>query len=141
LEGARASDKQPLLALITSVDGQPYSDVSIATDRAAIVNFYRSEGYLNAAVDVSPSPAGAPQQVLLTYRISPGEQRFVRDILFSGLKATRLSYVKNNLFMYSQSPLSYTALRDSQRHLYDLCAFASVQTAVQNPGGKEAYKY
>ncbi len=141
LEGAPESDEQTLLGLITSSGGQPYSDVSIAADRAAIVNFYRSEGYLNAAVDVSPSPAAAPQQVLLTYRISPGEQRFVRDILFSGLKATRLSYVKNNLFMDNQGPLSFTALRDSQRHLYDLGAFASVQAAVQNPGGAEAYKY
>jgi outer membrane protein insertion porin family len=141
LEGAPESDEETLLGLITSNGGQPYSDVSIATDRAAIVNFYRSEGYLDAAVDVSPSPAAAPQQVLLTYRISPGEQRFVRDILFSGLKATRLSYVKNNLFMDSHGPLSFTALRDSQRHLYDLGAFASVQAAVQNPGGTEAYKY
>jgi outer membrane protein insertion porin family len=141
LEGAPESDEQTLLGLIASSAGQPYSDVSIAADRAAIVNFYRSEGYLNAAVDVSPSPAAAPQQVLLTYRISPGEQRFVRDILFSGLKATRLSYVKNNLFMDNQGPLSFTALRDSQRHLYDLGAFASVQAAVQNPGGTEAYKY
>ena len=141
LEGAPESDEPTLLGLITSSAGQPYSDVSIAADRAAIVNFYRSEGYLNAAVDVSPSPAAAPQQVLLTYRISPGEQRFVRDILFSGLKATRLSYVKNNLFMDSQGPLSFTALRDSQRRLYDLGAFASVQAAVQNPGGTEAYKY
>jgi outer membrane protein assembly complex protein YaeT len=141
LEGAPESDEQTLLGLIASSAGQPYSDVSIAADRAAIVNFYRSEGYLNAAVDVSPSPAAAPQQVLLAYRISPGEQRFVRDILFSGLKATRLSYVKNNLFMDNQGPLSFTALRDSQRHLYDLGAFASVQAAVQNPGGTEAYKY
>ena len=141
LEGARASDKQPLLALITSVDGQPYSDVSVATDRAAIVNFFRSEGYLNAAVETSVTPGAAPQQVSLTYRISPGEQRFVRDILFSGLKATRPSYVKNNLLMASQGPLSLTALRDSQRHLYDLGAFASVQAVVQNPGGTESYKH
>jgi len=141
LEGAPESDKQALSGLITSIAGQPYSDVSIATDRAAIVNFYRSEGYLNVAVDVSPSPVAAPQEVLLTYRISPGEQRFIRDIIFSGLKATRLSYVKNNLLMETQGPLSFTALRDSQRHLYDLGAFASVQAAVQNPGGTEAYKY
>jgi hypothetical protein len=87
------------------------------------------------------SPSAAPQQVLLTYRITPGEQRFVREILFSGLKATRRSYVKNNLLMANQGPLSFTAMRDSQRHLYDLGAFASVQAAVQNPGGAEAYKY
>ena len=141
LEGARTSDEPHLLALITSVDGQPYSDVSVATDRTAIVNFYRSEGYLNAAVEASVVPDAGPNQVLLTYRISPGEQRFVRDILFSGLKATRLSYVKNNLLMDSQGPLSLTALRDSQRHLYDLGAFASVQAAVQNPDGTESYKY
>jgi outer membrane protein assembly complex protein YaeT len=141
LEGAAETDQTALLELIASTDGQPYSDVGIAADRAGIVNFYRSRGYLNAAVDVRVSPSAAPQQVLLTYRITPGEQRFVREILFSGLKATRRSYVKNNLLMANQGPLSFTAMRDSQRHLYDLGAFASVQAAVQNPGGAEAYKY
>lgn len=141
LEGASEPDQPTLMGLIISTDGQPYSDVSIGKDRAAIVNFYRSEGYLNAAVDVKVSPAAAPHQVLVTYRITPGEQRFVRDILFSGLKATRLSYVKNNLLMENHGPLSFTAMRNSQRHLYDLGAFASVQAAVQNPGGTEAYKY
>jgi outer membrane protein assembly complex protein YaeT len=141
LEGAPESDRPALFELITSTDGQPYSDVSIAADRADIVNFYRSRGYLSPAVEVKIAPAAVPQQVLLAYRITPGEQRFVREILFSGLKATRLSYVKNNLLMANQGPLSFTAMRDSQRHLYDLGAFASVQAAVQNPGGTEAYKY
>jgi outer membrane protein assembly factor BamA len=43
--------------------------------------------------------------------------------------------------MENQGPLSFTELRNSQRHLYDLGAFASVQAAVQNPGGSETYKY
>jgi outer membrane protein insertion porin family len=141
LEGAGESDRPALLGLISSTAGQPYSDPSVAADRTAIVNFYRSQGFLNATVDANVTPAAAAQQVLLTYRISPGEQRFVRDILFSGLKTTRLSYVDNNLQMDKQGPLSFTALRNTQRHLYDLGAFAGVQAAVQNPGGTEAYKY
>jgi outer membrane protein assembly complex protein YaeT len=141
LQGALESDEQAILGLISSTGGQPYSDVSIASDRTAIVNFYRAKGYLNAAVAISSTPAAGLQQVQLTYRISPGEQRFIRDVLFSGLKATRLSYVKNNMLMDTRGPLSFTALRNSQRHLYDLGAFASVQAAVQNPGGTEAYKY
>lgn len=141
LDGASEADRPALLSLISSSDGQPYSDVSIATDRASIVNFYRARGYLNAAVEASVAPASAPHQVLLTFRIEPGEQKFVRDIVFSGLKKTRLSYVKNNLRMDNQGPLSLTALRDAQRRLDDLGAFSNVQAAVQNPEGDEAYKY
>jgi outer membrane protein insertion porin family len=141
LEGAADADQLEILNLISSSDGEPYSDATIATDQAAIVTFYRSRGYLNAAVMAAIRPADVPQQVLLTFRITPGEQKFVRDILFSGLKATRRSYVTNNLQMDNHGPLSFTQLLNSQRHLYDLGAFASVQAAVQNPGGTEDYKY
>ena len=66
----------------------------------------------------------------------------MRDILISGLSATtRRSLVDSNLQMKPGDPLSPTAMRDTQRRLYDLGVFARVDTAIQNPDGDTQDKY
>ncbi len=140
LSGVRQLDQNRILQLLNSVDGQPYSDFAVAADRASILSLYRRNGYRHCNVSVLSSPAG-PNQVNLTFVIDEGEQEFVRDILLSGLNATRPKLVQRSLLLKPGDPLSVPSDRASQQDLYNLGIFAQIDTAVQNSDGDEKYKY
>src|ERR1022692_2043432 len=98
-------------------------------------------GFPNATFEWSSKPASEVHQTDLTYVIHEGQQEFVRDILISGLQNTRRSLVDRNMLLKAGDPLSPTAMRESQRRLYDLGVFARVDTAIQNPDGDSGEKY
>jgi outer membrane protein insertion porin family len=142
VQGIVKLDKAPLLSRLSSVEGQPFSEYNVAVDRDAVLQQYSTRGFPNATFEWSSKPAtDAPNQVNLTYVIHEGQQQFVRDILVSGLESTRRSVVDSKMELKPGDPLSPTAMRDTQRQLYDLGVFARVDTAIQNPDGDTDQKY
>src|SRR5262249_33937571 len=73
--------------------------------------------------------------------IVEGPREFVRDVLVSGLKTTRMKVIRRNLTVGKGDPLSPVAIDQSQRRLYDLGVFAKINTAIENPDGSERHKY
>lgn len=140
LAGMSPQDAASLQPRLGSIEGEPYSDVSIAMDRALILTFYHARGYPKAVFTPYAAPAGK-DQVNLTYTIQTGEQEFIRDVVITGLKTTRPKLVEHNLEVKPGDPVSLPLDRDSQQKLYDLGIFAQVDTAVQNSAGDERYKY
>ena len=141
MQGVIKLDKAQLLSQLSSVEGQPFSEYNVAVDRDTILQQYSTRGFPNATFEWSSKPAPQPHQVDLTYVIHEGQQEFVRDILISGLDHTRRSLVDSNMLLKPGDPLSPTAMRETQRKLYDLGVFARVDTAIQNPDGDTAEKY
>jgi outer membrane protein assembly complex protein YaeT len=141
VEGIAKLDKTQVLSQLSSVEGQPFSEYSVAIDRDGILEQYSAKGFPNATFEWSSKPASQPHEVDLKFTIHEGEQQFVRDILISGLEGTRRSLVESNLELKPGDPLSPTAMRDTQHHLYDLGVFARVDTAIQNPDGDTGQKY
>ncbi len=140
MEGAREQDLPALRARLASSAGQPFSEANIASDRESLLNFYYGLGYLNAAFDYSAAPAEDSNHVNLRYILHLGSQRYVRDILISGLETTRSKLVTQRIELKKGEPLSLPQQTDSQRRLYDLGIFARVNTAIQNPLGNEESK-
>lgn len=140
IEGASPTDLLPLRAMLVCSPGQPFSQVGIATDRENFLNYYYNRGYLNATFDYYIDRPGRPEAVTVRYVIAPGERKFVRDVLISGLETTRSSLVQNRMELKKGEPLSLAAETDTQRRLYDLGIFARVNTALQNPDGDEEDK-
>src|SRR5581483_9906769 len=68
-------------------------------------------------------------------------REYVRDVLKSGLQATRPSVVDRVITMKPGEPLSPTAQTNIQKSLYDLGVFANIDTAIENPDGDEDHKY
>jgi outer membrane protein assembly complex protein YaeT len=130
-----------ILPLLSSAEGQPYSEFNVAVDRDAILARYFAAGFSSASFEWSMKAADQPYRVDLRYQIREGEIRFVRQVLISGLKITRKDLVDRNLGLNPGDPLSPIAITDTQRKLYDLGVFARVDTAVQNTDGAEANKY
>ena len=139
--GIRPDFRDTIVGQLDSVQGQPYSDVNIATDRNAILTFYYTHGYPKATFEVAVDPAGVPNRVRLEYKIVEGPQEFVRDVLISGIKTTTMKTVRRNLPVAKDDPLSPVAIDQSQRKLYDLGVFSKINTAIENPDGTEQHKY
>lgn len=128
-------------AFLASTPGQPYSVASVAADRDNVLNWYFNNGYPDATFDASVVVADEPNRIILKYAVTEGRRNFVRDILVSGLKATRPDLVNHRLAVAPGQPLSQGSIVETQRRLYDLGIFAKVDVAVQNPDGRERDKY
>jgi len=142
LEGIPAEDEAYLRSIVRSTEGQPYSAANIAADRDSILGYYYNNGYPDAQFESSQDPAPAPNRVNLHYRVTPGERQYVRGIpLVRGLETTRPSLVASRILVAPGDPISQSRIAQSQQKLYDLGIFSKVQTALQNPAGKEEQKY
>jgi len=141
VEGIERLNRDEILAMLSSSAGQPFSESNVAIDRDTLLEQYFTRGFPNATFEWSMRLAAQPYQVDLRFEIKEGEQKFVRQVLVSGLNTTKPELVNRNLNLNPGDPLSPTRMRDTQRRLYDLGVFAKVDTAVQNPDGETQHKY
>ena len=141
LEGVPVDDRIYIQTLLQSTQGQPYSDLNVASDRDRILDYYYNNGYPNATFEFTAKAGSGPRQEALEFVVNPGKREFVRNVLVSGLVSTKPSLVNERISLKAGDPLSESQMSESQRRLYDLGIFAKVQTAVQNPDGDEPDKY
>ena len=127
--------------LLQSTAGQPFSDLNIISDRDTVLGYYFNNGYPEAGFDWSSQPADKPFFVNLKYVVREGPRRYVRDVIIGGLEKTNRDLVTSRISLRPGDPLSQSRMVESQRNLYDLGIFARVDTAVQNPEGRERDKY
>ncbi len=141
LVGNKTLTEDQLRPLLTTVEGQPFSDFNVANDRDTVLNEYFNNGFPNAGFEASASPMpDNPNRMDVTFRIHEGEQIFVDQVLVSGLHYTRPHIVQHQIQIQAGDPVSQIAMLDTQRRLYDLGIFNQVDTAIQNPDGKEPDK-
>ena len=130
-----------LMGLMNTEPGQLFSPRNLSGDREALLTEYLSRGFDQARVDVDETsdPADA-SKVNVTFRVSEGQQTFVRDVLLTGLHYTRRATVDRAITLHAGDPLSASALDETQRNLYEFALFNEVNTAVENPNGGETHK-
>ncbi len=141
LTGYEQLDASTLLPSLSSSAGQPFSEFNVAADRDTILAFYFANGFPNATFEWSSQPGAQPDQYELHFTIHEGTRQFVRGVLLEGLNATRRSLVDGKLRMAEGDPLSLIRMAETQRRLYDLGVFATVDMAIQNPEGENQRKY
>ncbi len=140
VQGVGAEQRETIVALLASGEGQPFSPSSVAIDRDNVLAFFFSNGYPNATFEWSSEPDG-PNRVRLLYVVSEGLRQFVRGVLVGGLETTQKKLVDRNLLLAPGDPLSQIGMADTQKRLYDLGVFARVNMAMQNPDGDTQRKY
>ena len=133
IKGASLNDQAVFRPRLTSLPGQPFSGTSIAADRETLLNFYYDRGYLNASFEYQITPASNAHTLELAYLLHPGEQRFVRDVLISGLQTTQPRLVTERMELRSGEPLSLAQEINTQRRLYDLGIFRSREYSAAGP--------
>jgi outer membrane protein insertion porin family len=141
VRGISGSDPATILALLASQPGQPFSEESVAIDRNYLLRLYQSKGFPDVTFESTATPGPKPGSMALVYRITPGEPRFVRDVLIYGLRTTSPRLIRPAVTLHPGDPLSWTQMGDIQRRLYNLGVFDTVDMAIQNPQGDVENKF
>ncbi len=140
IEGATRLDLTPIKTLFASAEGQPYTEINIASDRSRITEYYLARGFPSAGFRYTAVPNAENNTVNLTYQIREGPQEFVRQVIISGLYRTRPSLVQKRIDIQEGDPISTVKINEIARGLNDLGMFASVNTAIKNAEGNTQYK-
>ena len=140
IEGVADADRAVIEPFVASTIGQPYSLLTINGDRDRILSLLYDTGYSDASLYTIVERGDEADTIRLIYRIQSGTQHFVRDVVVTGLSKTNDSLVNPRIRMKPGEPLSNNEIFASQRRLYDLGIFATVDTALQNPDGNEISK-
>ncbi len=136
LAGVDPSRVATVRGLMSSETGQPFSLITLASDRDAILSYFLTEGFDHAQVEVNQKPdPGDKNRTDVTLNVVEGQQVFIDHVLLSGLNHTRRSLVEREVEVHAGDPLNQAALLQTQRNLYNLALFNEVNTAVQNPTG------
>ena len=142
IEGIESLEKAKVLAGLSSVAGQPFSEYNVAVDRDTILEKYFAAGFPSATFEwSSKASAQDPSHVDLSYTVREGRRQFVREVIYNGNRTTKPRLINRTLGLNPGDPLSPTAITETQRKLYDLGVFARVDAAIQDPDGDTDRKY
>src|SRR5579884_625728 len=140
ITGNQAISTQELLSRASSLPGQPFSTTNVAGDRDQILDLYFGQGFADATLEWSSTPAAEPNRVNVEYTIHEGRRQFVNRVIVEGYENTRPYIIDRQIQIENGQPLSQEAMLESQRRLYDLGIFSKVDMAIQNPEGEEQYR-
>ena len=141
IQGNKAVPTKELVPMLSSIPGQPFSEVNMASDRDAVIFYYYNHGYPDAQFDSTATPvAGEANRMDINYKIVEGQHVAVNQVILTGLENTRPYIVDRRIRINPGDPLSQAEMIDSQRRLYNLGIFNQVDMAVQNPEGIEPQK-
>jgi outer membrane protein assembly factor BamA len=156
-----------LRGVLGSLPGQPYSEISVASDRDNILALYFNQGFPNAtfswnaepdtseSADKNPNAENAPassksdlnkntaehaQPMKLIYKIQEGQRVIVRQVLLTGYNHTRPYVIQRQVKLETGQPLREGDVVASQQRLYNLGIFNRVTIDSQNANGTDPEK-
>ncbi len=140
ISGNQSFSRDELPELSTE-EGQPFSDASLASDRDSVLNFYFNNGFPDVQFEATSKPeANDSTRMNVTYVIKEGDRVYVDRVLTSGLHYTHPWVVRRDMKVRNGDPLNQENMYLSQAAFYDLGIFNEVNMAVQNPEGRAKYK-
>jgi outer membrane protein insertion porin family len=167
IEGSKAIPEEELRGVLGSLPGQPYSEISVASDRDNILALYFNQGFPNATFswtaepDTPESPerdaAGQGQNdpertagnayridrgqpMKLIYKVQEGQRVIVRNVFLAGYKHTRAYVIERQVKLEAGQPLREGDVVASQQRLYNLGIFNRVTIDSQNASGTDPEK-
>jgi len=136
ISGNQAIRTEAFAERLSSLEGQPFSEFNVASDRDQILAQYFAEGFPDASLEWKYT-VQSPEGVELEYAITEGRRQFVNQIHIDGFQRTKEAVLRRQIGLYPGEPLSPSTTIDSVRGLYSLGVLSRVNTAVQNPDGAE----
>jgi outer membrane protein insertion porin family len=104
--------------------GKPYSPENELEDRNDILAYYLDRGFLSAQLKSTATPVnGNKYQVDVTYRIQPGAETQVRDVVYLGNVKTRTDLIAHTTSISPEMPLSKSKMLAAESALYNLGIF------------------
>ncbi len=141
LTGVATERRKGVLSLLSSQTGQPFSLITLSSDRDAILNYYLAHGFDHAKVEIAQHvESGDKSRTDVALNVTEGQQVMVDHVLLSGLVHTRPKVVQSRILVHAGDPLNQAALLQTQRNLYNVALFSEVNAAVQDPMGNSPDK-
>jgi len=141
LDGVPDADRATLQSNLSSIPGEPFSEINVALDRGYVLRYYQERGFPSVTFDSRTAPGPGDNQIDVQYHVDTGDPQYVRDLVITGLRITRRRLINPALTLKPGDPLSWTQMGDMQRNLYDLGIFDKVDMAIQNSDGDVREKY
>ncbi|HEV2498914.1 MAG TPA: POTRA domain-containing protein [Terriglobia bacterium] len=138
-QGVDATAIQQFRPSLQALPGRPYSPQIINHDRDSILTYFGDHGFNEATVALRVSNL-ANHQVNVNYDIHPGARQKVERVVVLGNQHTRTGVINRQITLKPGDPLSQAQVYESQRKLYDLGLFSSVQILPLDPAGIETDK-
>ena len=133
LDGVAAEDEAELRSRLSLREGAPFRVQSFAQDRSAVGAFYRERGFVDVEVEATIVEREEAAELDVRFVVRPGPRVTVADIEIRGNDATRESVIRREIELSPGAPLSSTALRETERGLYELGVFQSAEVVVEEP--------
>lgn len=136
IEGNKSFPQDQLRDLVTTTEGQPYSEYNVSTDRESVASFYFNRGFPDVKFEAFADPdPKVPNRMNVRYQITEGTQQFIKQVIVTGVNHTKPYVIQRELTIAPGQPLSQLDMLDTQKKLYDLGIFSEVNVAIQNPEG------
>jgi outer membrane protein assembly complex protein YaeT len=133
LQGVSPEDEAEIRAKLSLREGLPFRVQSLAEDRTAIASFYRDRGYLDVEVEASLSEPSGADELDVLFAVTPGTRITVAEVVVEGNRVTREGVIRREIQFEPGGPLSGSALRETERGLYELGVFQSAEAVVDPP--------
>jgi outer membrane protein insertion porin family len=119
--------------------GKPYNQRQNLELSSNITEIYGNLGYPDVRVDVSQKQLEEPSQVLLEAQIDSGPRIRISEIVISGNRDTRASFIRSRLAVEPGEYYSIADQRQSFRRLYQSRLFSRVNLFLA-PGPDEEHR-
>jgi outer membrane protein assembly complex protein YaeT len=127
--GANQLPEPQLLAEVQLGQGAPFRFLTHLADRQRLASLYRREGFPDARVRSSLQRGEG--RVDVTFEVEEGEPARVGEIRILGAQATREGVIRGALTFEPGGTLRVSDLTETQRRLYNLRIFRSVDVRPQ----------
>lgn len=115
-----------LRAILNLKESDAFSPIMLAADTNLLYSFYRSHGYHDVSIDVQTFFGEDQAQAGIVYNISEGNVHLISAILISGNNRTPEHVIRRELAFHEGDPLNMEQIIASQKKLYDLLVFRTV---------------
>ncbi len=133
LEGVPPEDEAELRSRLSLRGGEPFRVQSFSQDRAAAAAFYRERGFVDVEVEATIMEREESVELGVRIVVRPGPRVMVADVEVRGNDITRESVIRREVKLTPGAPLSASALRETERGLYELGVFQSAEVVVEEP--------
>ena len=136
LDGNAVLAESTIRAVMSTVPGEPYSELRMVEDRDRIQLEYLNRGYESAVVEPGPGFSEDLTRATVTFAISEGPQVMVDHVIILGNERTSTETIQNALLLRPGEPLGYAARLESQQRLAALGLFRSVRITELRHGSE-----
>jgi outer membrane protein insertion porin family len=129
VEGVNAIEPNQVVSQLALSAGRPFYRPQLAADRDTLQRLYRNLGYQNVSVISQLAFADEQQKVAITWRVTEGPQILVDRVLIKGNERIGIDLIRRELTIKPGSPMSDSALIESQRQLAATSLFRRVRVS------------